>query len=271
LLSGAVLVLVVLVGAGAVLIGVVAREPVAAAADDLAGWQGVKYRGTYTDASGVTTAVALTVAADGHAYGTFERPSGARAQLVVSGPGSRVKGNREWWRSVAVGDPDARADLWVEIPPGERSGLPRVEQLTPASLGHDLTSSVDDTWRRTGERVVDGRSGEIWSNGAREVVIGADAQRPVLALAFPIAWWSAVLPSVVDAQTRPSDDPRAESNALQEATVQLSLAESDDGEMEALEELVGNLQELVDQAKAVVEQDQEQNEKTPHDRQTVDC
>ncbi|WP_345610423.1 hypothetical protein [Pseudonocardia adelaidensis] len=86
--------------------------------------------------------------------------------------------------------------------------------------------------------------------GAGAALIGVAAREPVAAAA---------------------DDPRSESDAPQEPTVQLSLAESDDGEMEALEELVGNLQELVDQAKAVVEQDQEENEKAGHDRQTVDC
>jgi hypothetical protein len=88
MLGGAVLVLAVIVGAVASLVGLAGREPVAAAAGDLTGWQGVKYRGTYSDAAGVPTVMALTVAADGRAYGTFERPSGARAQLMVSGPES---------------------------------------------------------------------------------------------------------------------------------------------------------------------------------------
>lgn len=263
LVGGAVLVLALLVGGGAAVAVVAAPEPVAAAAGELAEWRGVKYRGTVTDASGATTAVTLTVAADGRAYGSFDRPSGARAQFVVSGGESLVKGNREWWRSISDAEPDSRADLWVTIPPGEAIGLASVEWLTPAGLQRDLASAAHDAWRLTGERVVDGRRGEIWSDGVREVVIGTGAGPRMLSLALP-------LPDSPPAP-RSSGEPafgeeETEGDAPDEPVVHLSLAPSDDGEMEALEELTGNLMDLVEKGKEAVEQAQEEDEKARRDQ-----
>jgi hypothetical protein len=273
LLSAAALGLVVVVGAGAAVHAATASDPVAAAADEFSGWRGVKYRGMFTDGSGVTTAMTLTVAADGRAFGTFQRPSGAQAQLVVNGTESIVKANRQWWQSLARPEPDARADRWVAAQPADSVGLAPVERLTPAGLRRDLaTSRAADEWQRTGERVVDDRPGEIWSDGDREVVIGADDPRPVLRLRFPTTeWWPAPELPVGATPADPSDEPRSEEGEVPEPVVELSVEQSDDGETEALEELAGKLKDLLEKAQETVEQAREEDEEARQRQQAENC
>jgi hypothetical protein len=228
---------------------------------------GVRYHGTVTDSGGLDTDLDVTVAADGTAYGRLQRPFGAAAEVGVVGADTMIKGNREWWMVYRPAEADGLAGKWIANPPGWATGVESIDLLTPSSLGRALAPPGGEPWTRTGDRDIDGRAGQAWSDGSRHVVVSADAPPQVLAVDVPLAEspYSLTLPD--DDRTAQPATRDEHDHGLWEAQIEATVTTPTDDELEQLEELLGEVEELAGNLDEIVQQ-VVQDAEAPADRPT---
>lgn len=128
LIIGAIVVAVVgalLVTAVVLVDGATTRRTANGAAEDVATWSGVTYRGQIADGLGGPASVEMTVDAQGNAAGTITRASGGRAEFLRTPTAQALRADEAWWRTSAPRPTLATklAGVWVSAADDQLAGV----------------------------------------------------------------------------------------------------------------------------------------------------
>lgn len=198
------------------------RRAIGRAADEIARWPSVTYRGTVTESPYGDSRLEVTVDGAGNAYGTVLRREG-RAEFARVGPDVLIKADRAWWRQTNPDDAYRLAGVWLKNPGGQFGGIPGLLS-SPGALADKLRAA--GSWRPDKDRAYHSPAGDrvvIWADNSP---VRSLSYTPAAGPGIKVTWdVTAAVPAAADAvrEVRSTGLPEYWSELLKRTELELIL------------------------------------------------